>query len=95
MEDNKNKDRRPASCYYRRYYYRLDYCDYRESINRLSKGIFKGIRRLKPNKIGFFDGLDKLSAVSYYKRIAYLSSTYSETLVLATLPLYIKGDAVA
>jgi len=55
--------------------------------------MFEGVKRLKPDKVRYFDSLDKTFIATYYKRLNFLAYAYKEPLVLATLPLYMQGDA--
>jgi hypothetical protein len=64
------------------------------SYNSYYKGAFDKIKRLQVNNISTFDKtLFTILAIIYYKRFIFLVKVYSNLLVLATLPLYIKGKA--
>ena len=55
--------------------------------------MFEGVKRLKPDKVRYFDSLDKTFIATYYKRLNFLAYAYKEPLVLATLLLYMQRDA--
>ena len=55
--------------------------------------MFEGVKRLKPDKVRYFDGLNKTFIAAYYKRLNFLAYAYKEPLILAILLLYMKRDA--
>jgi hypothetical protein len=55
--------------------------------------MFKGVKRLKLDKVEYFNKLNKTSIVAYYKRLNFLAYAYKELAVLATLPLCIRANA--
>jgi hypothetical protein len=57
------------------------------------KATFKGVKRLKPDEVGYFDKLNKTFIAAYYKRLNFLAYAYKELAILVTLPLYIRANA--
>jgi hypothetical protein len=56
--------------------------------------LFPGVKRLRVDEIGTFDGTDATpSAIAYGKRLSMLAAMYGEPPVLATLPLCMKDKA--
>jgi hypothetical protein len=75
---------------------KCNYCYYKDKNNRrLSnsfKAIFKGVKRLKLDKVKYFDKSNKTSIVAYYKRLNFLAYAYKELVVLVILLLYIRAN---
>jgi hypothetical protein len=85
-----NNDFRYKDNKYSRRYYK-DKEDKR--LSNSSKATFKSIKRLKPDKVRYFDGFTKVFIAAYYKRLNFLVYAYKELAILITLLLYIRADA--
>jgi len=76
---------------------RRNYCRYKDKNDRrLSnsfKAIFEGVKRLKLNKVKYFDKSNKIFIAAYYKQLNFLAYAYKKLVVLAILPLYIRANA--
>ena len=63
---------------------------------RLSNSLkvtFKSVKRLKLNKVKYFDKFNKVFIIAYYKRLNFLAYAYKKLAILAILLLYIRADA--
>jgi hypothetical protein len=65
-------------------------------VERSFRGRFDGVKRLRVDDIGLFDGTNQTpTATAYCRRLDILANMYGEDPVLAALPLCIKGLAAA
>ena len=50
----------------------------RPAVHNGSRATFEGVKRLKPDEVGYFDASDKTSTVAYCKRLNFLAHAYGE-----------------